>query len=44
MLKGELVLLLDETLTARLAGTVLQYSQEDGLIFWKEETDEGNGI
>ena len=44
ILKGEMVLLLDETLTAHLAGAVLQYSREDGLIYRKEETNEGTGI
>lgn len=44
LLKGELVLLLDEKLTAHLAGMVLQYDQADGLIYRKEETDEGSGI
>lgn len=44
LLKGELVLLLDEKLTAHLAGMVLQYDQADGLIYRKEETDEGSGV
>ncbi len=42
MLKGELVLLLDETLTAHLADSVLQYSQTDGLTYRREETYEGS--
>ena len=42
LLKGELVLLLDENLTARLAGTVLQYDRADGLTWRKEEADEGD--
>lgn len=40
LLKGELVLLLDENLTASLAQTSLRYSRADGLIYQKEETDE----
>ena len=44
MLKGELVLLLDEALTAQLAQTMLQYNQADGLTYWKEETDERSGV
>ena len=44
MLRGELVLLLDETLTAHLAQAVLQYDQADGLTYRKEESDEGRGI
>ena len=42
MLRGELVLLLDETLTAHLAGMTLHYDRENGLIYEKEETDAGN--
>ena len=42
MLRGELVLLLDETLTAHLAGMTLQYDRENGLIYEKEEADAGN--
>mgnify|MGYP000804619991 CR=1 FL=1 len=38
----ELVLLLDETLTAHLAGMTLHYDRENGLIYEKEETDAGN--
>lgn len=41
MLKGELVLLLDETLTAHLAQTVLQYDLAEGLTYRKEEANEG---
>ena len=44
MLKGELVLLLDENLTAHLSQTVLRYDRRDGLIWQKEEADEGSGI
>ena len=35
-------LLLDENLTARLAGMELCYDRENGLYYQKEETDEGN--
>lgn len=42
MLRGELVLLLDETLTAHLAGMTLHYDRENGLIYEKEEADAGN--
>ena len=35
-------LLLDETLTAHLAGMTLHYDRENGLIYEKEETDAGN--
>ena len=42
MLRGELVLLLDETLTAHLAGMTLHYNRENGLIYEKEEADAGN--
>ena len=34
--------LLDENLTARLAGMELCYDRENGLYYQKEETDEGN--
>ena len=44
MLKGELVLLLDERQTARLAGMALAYGQADGLTYRKEETDERSGV
>ena len=44
MLKGELVLLLDENLTAHLSRTVLRYDHRDGLTWQKEEADEGSGI
>lgn len=37
ILKGELVLLLDENLTASLCGFKLKYSQENGLEYEKEE-------
>ena len=42
LLYGELILLLDENLTARLAGMELCYDRENGLYYQKEETDEGN--
>ena len=44
MLKGELVLLLDENLTAHLSRTMLRYDRRDGLTWQKEEADEGSGI
>ena len=44
MLKGELVLLLDKNLTTHLSQTVLRYDRRDGLIWQKEEADEGSGI
>lgn len=42
LLHGELILLLDENLTARLAGMELCYDRENGLTYQKEETDEGD--
>ena len=42
LLHGELILLLDENLTARLAGMELCYDRENGLAYQKEETDEGD--
>ena len=42
MLSGELVLLLDENLTAHLAGQVLQYDRDSGLACRKEEADARN--
>ena len=44
LLHGELVLLLDENLTAHLAGMELCYDRENGLTYQKEETDEENRI
>lgn len=44
MLSGELVLLLDETLTVQLAGQRLQYDRDNGLTYRKEEPDAENGI
>ena len=42
LLHGELILLLDENLTARLAGMELCYDCENGLEYRMEEKDEGN--
>ena len=42
LLHGELILLLDENLTARLAGMELCYDGENGLEYRKEEKDEEN--
>ena len=42
LLRGELVLLLDENQTAHLAGWELSYDRENGLSYRKEETDAGN--
>ena len=42
LLRGELVLLLDEELTAHLAGWELSYDRENGLCYRKEETDAGH--
>ena len=42
LLKGELVLLLDESLTAYLAQTVLRYDQAEGLTYRKEKAYEGD--
>ena len=44
LLHGELVLLLDDALTAKLADQVLCYDRESGLTYRKEETDAGDGI
>ena len=44
LLRGELVLLLDENLCARLGDAVLQYSRAEGLTYRKEEPDEGSGV
>ena len=44
LLHGELVLLLDENLTAHLAGMELCYDRENGLTYQKEETEEGDRI
>lgn len=42
LLRGELVLLLDENQTAHLAGWELSYDRECGLRYRKEENDAGN--
>lgn len=42
LLKGELFLLLDENLQARLSNWTLAYHQQDGLQYWKED-DSGSG-
>lgn len=42
LLRGELILLLDDHLTAQLAGQVLQYDRENGLTYRKEEENEAN--
>lgn len=42
LLRGELILLLDDRLTAQLAGQVLQYDRENGLTYRKEEENEAN--
>lgn len=42
LLRGELILLLDDHLTAQLAGQVLQYDRENGLAYRKEEENEAN--
>lgn len=46
LLKGELVLLLDEDLTAHLGGMTLCYDHKNGLTYQKEKekADEGDGI
>lgn len=42
MLRGELILLLDEYMSARLAGMTLYYDKDKGLVCRKEEKNEGN--
>lgn len=44
MLEGELVLLLEEDLSAALAGERLFYDREEGLTYRKEEAHAGNGV
>lgn len=44
LLKGELVLELDERLTTKLTGATLHYSQATGLQYCKEESDERPGV
>lgn len=42
MLCGELILLLDEDLSVKLAGTKIVYNKERGLTYGKEEACEGD--
>ena len=44
LLRGELVLLLDERRTAHLAGKVLHYDRENGLTYQKEDEDGDDGV
>lgn len=44
LLKGELVLELDERLTTKLIGATLHYSQATGLQYRQEESDERPGV
>ena len=44
LLRGELVLLLDERRTAHLAGQVLHYDRENGLTYQKEDGNGDNGV
>lgn len=44
LLRGELVLLLDERRTAHLAGQVLHYDRENGLTYQKEDEDGDDGV
>ncbi len=44
MLRGELVLLLDDALSVHLGGMFLRYDKETGLSYRKETENEGNGI
>lgn len=44
LLRGELILLLDEHHTAHLAGQVLHYDRENGLTYQKEDEDGDNGV
>lgn len=44
LLRGELVLLLDERRTAHLAGQVLHYERENGLTYQKEDEDGDDGV
>lgn len=44
MLRGELILLLDEHWTAHLAGQVLHYDRENGLTYQKEDADGNDGV
>lgn len=42
MLKGELILLLDDAHTVHLAKTILTYDREIGLTYIKEDCDAGD--
>ena len=42
MLKGELILLLDDARTVHLAKTILTYDREIGLTYIKEDCDAGD--
>ena len=44
LLRGELVLLLDEHRMTHLAGQVLHYDRENGLTYQKEDEDGDNGV
>ena len=44
LLRGELVLLLDEHRTAHLAGQMLHYDRENGLTYQKEDENGDNGV
>ena len=44
MLKGELVLLLDDALSVHLGGMFLRYDKETGLSYRKEEKNGENGV
>ena len=44
LLRGELILLLDEHHTAHLAGQVLHYDRENGLTYQKEDEDGDEGV
>lgn len=44
MLRGELVLLLDENLSTQLAGCTVHYNQDHGLTYVKENADAGDRV
>ena len=44
LLRGELVLLLDEHRMTHLAGQVLHYDRENGLTYQKEDEDGDDGV
>ena len=44
MLRGELVLLLNDALTVRLGGMLLRYDKETGLSYRKEDENDENGV